>query len=306
MSKTDMIRDLRALTQAGLKDCKDALEECGWDLNNAIDLIKKKGQNVVSGSKIAAEGIVRAMHFGSDKVAGMVEVNCVTDFVARMPEMKSIADKCLLSLYQHILVDNPTWSVTPEIDSERKELLSKTKENIEVRRWWVEQFVGKHGKVFIYVHPNNEEGKIGVLLSLSASSEEVAESDKFSELGEQLAMQVAAMRPLAVEPCKLDPNIIARQNAIFEAQIDEMKKPEEAKNRIMEGKKSKWYKEVCLLDQQSVVYPKISVSRAIESVSKDLNGSIEVINFVRCEVGEGIEIQSEDFADEVNKMAGVL
>lgn len=306
MSKTDVIRDLRALTQAGLKDCKDALDECGWDLNDAVDLIKKKGQNVVSGNKIAAEGIVRTIHSGNSKMVAMVEVNCVTDFVARMPEMKELANKCLLSLYAYVLAGSTTWDIPSGIEAERKELISKTKENIEVRRWWVEQFTGEHGRVFHYVHPSDDEGKIGVLLSLAASSEEVANSDQFQELGEQLAMQVAAMRPLAVEPSKLDPDAVARQSAIFNAQIEEMNKPEAAKTRIMEGKMNKWYKEVCLLNQESVVHSKTSVSKVVDSVAKGLKGSVEVVNFVRCEVGEGLETQSEDFVDEVSKMAGTL
>lgn len=302
MSKTDMIRDLRALTQAGLKDCKDALEECAWNMQDAVDLIKKRGQNIVSGSKIAAEGIVRAMEFGSKKMYGMVEVNCVTDFVARMPEMKNLADNCLSSLYSHVLTNVPSWNLTPEVEMERKELVSKTKENIEVRRWWIEEFVGEFGQVFCYIHPNNEDGKIGVLLTLNANSKEVENSEEFQNLGMDLAMQVAAMNPLSVDSLSIDEDVLKRQTSIFEAQIRELNKPEVAQKKILEGKLAKWYKEVCLLDQESVVQQKRSVRDVVDSSSKSLGGKIEVVNFIRCQVGEGLNKKSEDFVDEVSKM----
>ena len=300
MSKTDMIRDLRALTQAGMKDCKDALVETGWDLQNAQDLIKQRGKNLVAGKRIAAEGLVTTSYFGDDRTCGMVEVNCVTDFVARSPDFVSFCQGVMNSM-RACWVLGVTWSPTTEIEEKRQKLISTTKENAEIRRWWVEQSLVEYGKVFSYVH---QGGKIGVLLNLQAENEGVLNSQSFNKLGEDLAMQVAAMAPLAVSPEHLDPNVVARQTAIFDAQIKELNKPEVASKKIMEGKMAKWYKEVCLLNQESVLFPKKSCAKVIEEAQTEAGGKITVINLIRCQVGEGIETEQENFVDEVSKMAG--
>jgi len=303
MSNTEMIKDLRVLTQAGMKDCKDALVESNWNLEKAVDLIKAKGKLVSSGSKTAAEGLVSTICIGDQKTIGMVEVNCVTDFVANSPEFRQFCDHVSSVLAAYTLMNLPFQHQCDEIEELRKTLQSTTKENIVVRRWWVEQVFDDNAEVFSYVHPNSGQGKIGVLLSAMAMTKEYRDKPEFASLCNDLAMQIAAMNPLAISPDKLDPNVVERQRAIFQTQIDNMNKPVVAHAKIMEGKMNKWYTEVCLLNQESVVHPKTSVAKVIQNAALSI-GEVRLINFIRCQVGEGIDKPVDNFADDAVKMAG--
>jgi len=298
MSNTDMIRDLRALTQAGMKDCKDALVETNWDLDKAVDLIKTRGKLVASGSRAASEGVVGTMHF--DNMIAMVEVNCVTDFVARMPEFDNFVTMCLNYLGEAVQ-DNKDWDIKDaKLEAARKSLVSTTKEDIVIRRWWVEQKFKPESRLSSYVHTN---AKIGVILHLLAPTETVAASKEFESLMEDLTLQIAAMNPLAASPDKLSVSVLERQQAIFQAQIDEMNKPAAAQAKILEGKMNKWYSEVCLLNQESVVTPKVTVGQLVDNFSAKVGGPVQVINFIRCQVGDGIDKPVDNFTDEVVQMA---
>lgn len=304
MNNTDMIKELRQLTQAGMKDCKDALEEANWELQKAIDLIKKKGQNIVSGreGKVAAEGRVclgKVFNYNS-VVYSLIEINCQTDFVANSDEFKVFAEETAAALAVKTF-KNEIFSIE-DFESARQEVVVTTKENVVVRRWWAEQVFDPKAKVFSYIHSNN---KIGVLLTLLAPTEEVANSEQFTNLGNDLVMQVAAMNPSAVSVDRLSLDLVNRQKAIFEAQLKELNKPEASWAKILEGKMGKWHKEVCLLEQESVVESKKSVKDVIKNVSTLLGGDISVVNFTRAQVGEGVEAVKSNLAEEVSKMSGV-
>lgn len=292
-----MIRELRALTQAGMKDCKEALEESNWDLQKAVDIVKTKGLNVVSGreGRVASEGMVTIDH--CQRGAGMTEVNCQTDFVANSPDFQNFARSAVVEFVNSVL-DDEAFDVAI-LEKKRQDLVSTTKENVVVRRWWFEEAVSPQAKVFSYVHSNN---KIGVLLTLLAPSVDAVNDPAFRALGEDLAMQIAAMSPLAVSQDRLSQTEIDRQKGIFEAQLVELNKPQAAWAKILDGKFNKWYTDVCLLNQESVVSPKTTVQQVIKSVGAKLGGEIQVVNFIRCQVGEGIEQQKENLADEVAKM----
>lgn len=294
MSNTELIKELRALTQAGMKDCKESLEEAGWDLQKAVDIVKKKGLNIVSGraGKVAADGIVAVDH--CQRGTGMAEVNCQTDFVANSPAFQKFARGVVVEVVNAVLDDEPFDVAIVEKD--REALVSTTKENVVVRRWWFEESLSPLAKVFSYVHSNN---KIGVLLTLLAPSEDAVKDSAFRELGDDLAMQIAAMNPLAVSVERLAPADIDRQRAIFEAQLTELKKPQAAWPKILEGKFNKWYTEVCLLNQESVVLPKTTVAQVVKNVGTKLGGEIQVVNFIRCQVGEGIEKKKDDLQQAV-------
>ena len=180
--------------------------------------------------------------------------------------------------------------------------MATTKENIVVRRWWIEQTFSPNSKVFHYIHSNK---KIGVLLTLLAPSVEAMSSLDFIFLGENLAMQVAAMNPLTVSTDRLLAEDVERQTNIFQTQLTELKKPQAAWPKILEGKMNNWYQTVCLLDQEAVWLSKITVRQAIDSIATRLGGEIKIINFVRCMVGEGIEADSKmSFVEEVSKLSG--
>jgi len=297
MSNTELIRELRALTSAGMKDCKDALEEANWDLQNAVDIVKAKGLNVVSGraGKVASEGAVTVWHFAEG--VAMAEVNCQTDFVANSPDFKGFAQNVTREVAEAILNDKAF--TVDMVEQERQAVVSTTKENVVVRRWWVEQPIAPGTVTYSYVHSN---GKIGVLITLLAPSLDAAKDSAFRELGEDLAMQIAAMSPLAVDADRIPQEEKDRQKAIFEMQLKEENKPEKMWDKILEGKFRKWNTEVCLLEQESVVVPKTAVKQVIKNVGTKLGGEIQVVNFVRCQVGEGIEKKQDNLAEEVAKM----
>lgn len=298
MSNTELIKELRALTSAGMKDCKDALEESSWDLQKAVDIVKAKGLNVVSGraGKVASEGAVTVWHFAEG--VAMAEVNCQTDFVANSPDFRGFAQNVTREVAEAVMAGKPF--AVDMVEQERQAIVSTTKENVVVRRWWVEQPVtSAHVVTHSYVHSN---GKIGVLVTLQAPSADAAKDSAFRELGEDLAMQIAAMGPLAVDADRIPQDEKDRQKAIFEMQLKEENKPEKMWEKIMEGKFRKWNTEVCLLEQESVVIPKTTVRQVIKNVGTKLGGEIQVVNFVRCQVGEGIEKKQDNLAEEVSKM----
>lgn len=299
MSNTELIRELRALTSAGMKDCKDALEESNWDVQKAVDIVKAKGLNVVSGreGKVASEGRVAISFNPYYQIAAMVEVNCQTDFVANSPDFAKFVDDTALC-FNGKLSSGQVFAAS-DVEDARKGVVSTTKENVVVRRWWAEQATDPTVKVFQYVHSNN---KIGILLTLKAPTEDAAKDSAFRELGEDLAMQIAAMNPLAVDSDCIPQDEKDRQKAIFEMQLKEENKPEKMWDKILEGKFRKWNTEVCLLEQESVVIPKTTVKQVIKNVGTKLGGEIQVVNFVRCQVGEGIEKKQDNLAEEVSKM----
>jgi len=310
MSNTELIRELRALTSAGMKDCKDALEETGWDLQKAVDAIKVKGLAISDGrtGRVASEGrvvIMDALYIADDKgkplphreLKVMVEVNCQTDFVANSPAFVDFSSVTAATLLGRML--NGDAFQIADVETPRKELVSTTKENVVVRRWWAEEGQDPTVRVFSYTHSND---KIGVLLTMKAPSEQTASDSAFKELGADLAMQVCAMNPLCVSPDRLAQDDKDRQRAIFETQLKEENKPEKMWEKILEGKFRKWNTDVCLLEQESVVVPKTTVKQVVKNVGTKLGGEIQVINFVRCQVGEGIEKKQDNLAEEVAKL----
>ncbi len=305
MNKSDLIKELRTRTQAGMKDCADALKDADNDLEKAVDILKTKGQNLVSGrdSKVAAEGIVVTKSLGDkfDTVV-MAEINCQTDFVARNPDFIKFAHLAIDYIGDCIL-NNKSFDINDPILVEAKnDIVNKTKEKCAIRRWWAEQVPFDTNKTFSYVHAGS---KLGVILSLSASSAEIANSAEFRALGNDLAMQIAAMNPLAISSKYLKNDIVTRQTDIFITQIKEINNPKMQPQRVLDGKLSKWHSEVCLLDQESVLIPKMTIKQVIENVAKNLHGDIQIASFTRCHVGEGIDKIKDDFTSEVSKLSGV-
>lgn len=298
MLDIEKIKELRLLTQAGIQDCKNALYEANGDIQKAVDIIKVKGQNIISSNKSATEGVVAISRVGNSVV--MIEVNCVTDFVARMPEFNKFVDICLESLCNSVKLDE-MWTLD-KVESERKELMAITKENIKISNWWVESIFNSGAGIFSYIHTNE---KIGVILTLFTSEELVNHPD-IVELGNNITLQIASMKPLAISSDKLSSSILERQQDIFTKQIETLNKPASSHNKILEGKFNKWYTEVCLLNQEFVILNspgnKISVGQAIKNLESKLGHKIEIVNFIRCEVGENVEKSKDNFALDAEKM----
>lgn len=300
-----LVKELRDRTQAGLNDCKSALTEAEGDMDKAVEIILKKGlaKSAKRAGAVAAEGVVTTRVAADQKSAVVVEVNIQTDFAARNEDFLAFVDKVSEAAEKAKtgadLLSEPMPGGTGTVEDNRAALVGRLGENITVRRW-DRLSVDGPGIVASYVHMG---GKIGVLLAVRADNDAVAQ--KASSVIETTAMQIAAMAPPYLKSADVPEAAKKAQAEIFAAQLaEEGKIPEEKRPQVIEGKVQKWVKEVCLLDQPSVVEPKLTVQDQLAAAAKEAGGSLEIVGFVRFERGEGIEVpQGADFAAEVAAMA---
>jgi elongation factor Ts len=303
------VKELRDRTAAGLSDCKSALTESAGDMEKAVEIILKKGlaKSAKRAGAVAAEGVVVTAVTPDGKRGVIVEVNIQTDFAARNPDFVSFADqvaKAALSAKPGSELGAekfPGGSAT--IEETRAALVGKLGENITVRRWESLSVDGA-GKVQSYVHMG---GKIGVLLAVRAGNDTIAKAPAFEKLADDSAMQIAAMAPQFLSASEIPADAKSKQSEIFKGQLAEDPKapPAASHPKIIEGKLAKWAKEICLLDQPSVLEGDKTVDQIRANVAKELGGDVVFSRFVRFERGEGIEKpQGDDFAAEVAKMAG--
>jgi elongation factor Ts len=303
------VKELRERTQAGLNDCKGALTESGGDMEKAVEIILKKGlaKSAKRAGAVASEGVVVSAVTADGKRGVIVEVNIQTDFAARNTDFLAFADQ----VAKAALAAKPGSDLGAEkfpggsatVEETRAALVGKLGENITVRRWDSLSIDGA-GKVQSYVHMG---GKIGVLLAVRAGSDAIAKAPAFDKLADDSAMQIAAMAPLFLSASEIPADEKAKQSEIFKGQLAEDPKapPAASHPKIIEGKLAKWAKEICLLDQASVLEGDKSVDQVRANVAKELGGDVVFSRFVRFERGEGIEKpQGDDFAAEVAKMAG--
>ncbi len=309
MSKinAEQIKELRGLTQAGMAACKDALVEADGDMNKAVDIVKAKGlANVTARSgRVSSEG--RVVSFETGNKITLVEVNCQTDFVANADQFGKFATDVAITLGSMDLFnfDGDLSKVKPlntSLEDARKEVSAATGENVVVRRWAVEEVSSENAALASYVHSNN---KIGVAVSFEASDLNAFLNPVVLEMMSNVAMQIAAMNPVSVSRDRVAQEELDRQRAIFETQLRDANKPEAAWSKIIEGKFNKWFTEVCLLDQESVMVAKKSVGTVISELAKELGCELKVLNFVRLQVGEGIEKKTENLAEAVAAAIGV-
>jgi elongation factor Ts len=302
-----LVKELRDRTQAGLNDCKAALVEAEGHLENAVVIIQKKGlaKSVKRAGAVASEGVVVTKVSTDGKLAAIAEVNIQTDFAARNPEFVSFADKVVEAALKakpgSDLGAEPFPGGSGTVEENRAALVGKLGENITVRRWERLSIDGA-GRVHSYVHMG---GKIGVLLAVRTGADAAAKAPSFEKFVDDSAMQIAAMAPQFLNVSEMPADARAKQAAIFDAQLIEEGKPDAARPKIIEGKLAKWAKEVCLLEQQSVLDAEKSVEALRASLAKELGAEVTLSRFVRFERGEGIEKPTTpDFASEVAKMAG--
>lgn len=305
----NLIKELRMITSAGIQDCADALKEAENNLQKAIDLLKIKGKNIASDRTISipTEGIVAIDYWQDNKCAIMIEVNCQTDFVAKNSEfIDFVKNDVIGSVKNHLALEIPFACNEVHLEEKRQILVSKFKENIVIRRWWIEQALDSSCRVFSYVHTG---GKLASVLTLKSPSVERVDSKEFTAIGSDLVMQIVAMNPLVISPEQLPSDLLNRQKSIFQAQIQKMNKPQHFSimPKIIEGKMNSWYSEVCLLKQKSILNPKSTIEQLIKNdYSHQLGGELQIVNFIRCEVGQGLEKQKDDaFAIEVSKLSGI-
>jgi len=301
------VKELRDRTQAGLNDCRSALVEAEGDMDKAVEIILKKGlaKSAKRAGAVASEGVV-VTRMAADGLSGViVEVNIQTDFAARNPDFlafaEGVAETASKADSGADLGALPFQGGKATVEDTRAALVGKLGENITVRRW-ERLALDAPGQVHSYVHLG---GKIGVLLAVKAAAAPVVKHESFKKFIDDTAMQVAAMNPLFLNGAAVPEDAKQKQRDLFTGQLaEEGKVPEAKRPQVIEGKVAKWIKEVCLVEQPSVLETDKSVDQLRQEVAKAAGGDVTLLKFVRFECGEGIEKpQGEDFADEVAKMA---
>jgi elongation factor Ts len=306
------IKELRERTQAGMSDCKSALTEAEGVMEKAIEIIQKKGlaKSVKRAGAVASEGEVRASVADDKQSATLVEVNIQTDFAARNDAFKhyvgqvlAVAEKATHGADLHTVVIPGHGKTVGDV---AVELTGKIGEKVQVRRWArVEVPAGKHGLAHAYVHMG---GKIGVVLAIETEGAAAASHPEVVKFVDDTAMQIAAMNPLVLQRGEVSADTIAKQKDIFVAQLKEDPKTaaKEAQwPKMIEGKLNKWFSEITLLEQESVVTPGHTLEKLREAASKAAGAKVTIVRFVRFERGEGVvKEQKDDFAAEVARMAG--
>ena len=280
-----LVKELRERTGSGMMECKKALTETGGDIEAAVELMRKAGLAKADkkAGRVAAEGMIAAAISEDGAHAAIVEVNCETDFVAKGDDFVSfsgeIANVVLAKQSADVaaLADLPLAS-GGTVEETRRNLIAKLGENIAVRRCAV--LNNSDGKIAAYLHGN----RIGVLVAVQGGDEALAKD---------IAMHVAASKPVALGPENVSADLIAKEKEIYRAQAAESGKPADIVEKMVSGRVNKFLKEVTLLGQPFVKNPDISVEQLLKE-----NGA-KVSAFVRFEVGEGIERKSENFAEEV-------
>lgn len=297
-----MVKELREKSNAGMMDCKKALQETGGDIEKAIDYLREKGLSKATkkADRIAAEGLTYALISDDGKKGVVVEVNSETDFVAKNEEFKNFVEVVAKTALNNKPADVEALKAEKLEDGKTlqetlTEKIAKIGENMSVRRFVSEEV--SDGKVVSYIHAG---GKISVIVALES------EGDKstLEVLGKDLAMQVAAMNPKYLSIDDVDAEFIAHEREVLIAQALNEGKPQNIVEKMVEGRLQKELKEVCLLEQAFVKDGDITVKKYIENTAKSMGNSIKVVGIQRFEVGEGIEKKTEDFADEVAKQMG--
>jgi elongation factor Ts len=281
------------------------LAEAEGNMEKAVEIIQKKGlaKSVKRAGFVATEGVVAAQLSADGKSGVLAEVNIQTDFAARNEDFLAFVNNVVQAASKAQPGADLGAAAYPggqgSIEDARQALVGRLGENITLRRW-ERLSVSGAGKVHAYVHMG---GKIGVLLAVSTSSDEIVGKPEFVKFIDDVAMQVAAMSPSYLSGNEVPEADKKKQSEIFDAQLADEGKPAAVRPKIVEGKVAKWLKEVCLVEQQSVIDTDHSIDQLRAALGKSLGGEIELERFVRFQVGEGIEKPAEDFAAEVAKMA---
>ena len=306
-----MVKELREMTGSGMMDCKKALAAVEGDMEKAVEWLREKGLATAQkkAGRIAAEGIVKVIVSDDDKAAVAVEVNAETDFVARNEKFQEYVAQVASQAMKTVSENVEAFLEEPWLFDESKTVgealagqISVIGENMKIRRFVkVEE---PDGFVASYTHMG---GKIGVLVDVQTD----VVNDDIKEMAKNIAMQIAALKPLYVSDAEVPDDYKEHEKEILAAQIaNDPKmagKPEKVIAGAVNGRLAKELKEICLLDQVYVKAEdgKQTVAQYIKEVEKANNAHITVKGFVRYETGEGIEKKQEDFAEEVAKqMAG--
>ena len=290
MFKASDVKDLRERTGAGMLDCKKALEACNGDIEKSIDWLREKGISKAAkkSSRVAAEGLCEIKT--DDNKAVIIEVNSETDFVAQNEEFTSFVDYLATTILNNDFKSNDeVLNFTDNGETINDKIVAKIAkigEKIDFRRF--EKIEKKDNEVFgAYKHMG---GRIGAIVVLSNTTEEVAKD---------VAMHIAAMNPVSVKRDDVPTELVERESKVIKEQVMQEGKPEDIAEKMVTGRLNKFYKEVCLEEQPFIKENSLTVKQYVE------NAGGEIVSMVRFAVGEVIEKEEEDFAQEVmNQIKG--
>jgi elongation factor Ts len=295
-----MVKELRERTGAGMMDCKGALTETGGEMEQAVDLLRKRGlaKAAKKAGRIAAEGLIGLAVEGSQGV--LVEVNSETDFVGRNETFQKF-----VAAAARIALDNggdmtkiaaaPFPGSGRDVQGELTNLIATIGENMSLRR--AAALAVSDGVVAAYTHNAvaPDLGKIGVLVALESTGDKA----KLAALAKQLAMHVAAANPLSLTVADLNQAAIERERAVLAEKAGQSGKAADIIAKMVEGGLRKFHQEVVLLEQVFVIDGKSRVSKVVDEAAKQVGAPVRLAGFLRFALGEGIERKSEDFAAEV-------
>lgn len=281
-----MVKELREATGAGMMECKKALTEADGDFDAAVDVLRTRGLAAAAkkAGRATNEGRVNALVEG--KKGAVVQVNCETDFVALTDKFGGYVDTFTKAVIENDPADSAAL-LESEYEGEKvqdalTEAIHVIGENMQVSNFKRLEVEGT-GALVPYIHMG---GKIGVLVSFSFNNEATASDEKFLSMGKDVAMQIAATNPVALDEESVPEEVREHEMSIYKAQAAESGKPENIQEKIATGRMKKFYKESCLVDQDFVKDPDQTVSSYIASVAKELGDEIKVVDFARIALGD--------------------
>ena len=277
--KASQVKELRDMSGVAMMECKKALVECEGDLEKALDLLRSNSSLKAEkkATRVAADGLIRIIK--NNDYATIVEINSETDFAAKDAGFLAFTDEVSSFISENKIKDISELS-SGELEDKRLSLIQTIGENIQLRRIHTIDFDSSMS-VGSYLH---SDGKLATLVVIDSSDEELAKD---------IAMHVAASNPLCKSPNEIDKDILEREKSIFEAQAKESGKDEAIMGKMIEGKIKKFLAEVSLTSQSFIKDPDLTVEKLLSEKGAD------VVDYIRFKVGEGIEVESKSFADEV-------
>ena len=301
-----MVKELREKSGAGMMDCKKALIETDGRLEDAVDWLRKQGLSAVAkkSNRVAAEGLIGITI--KDNSGAMIEINSETDFVARNELFQNFVKTCselVLSSKNDIdaLQNLPFPNANRSVNEELINNIATIGENMNIRR--AEYLEVSKGILISYVHNSVAEGlgRLGVLVALETG----VKNNDIKEIGKQIAMHIAATSPKSLNIDDLDPEVVDRERQVLIDQAMSSGKPKEIAEKMVQGRMHKFFQEVVLNEQVSVIDGETKIKDLIKRTSLELKTEIKIKGFKVLKLGEGVEIEESDFAAEVAATAGL-
>ena len=301
-----MVKELREKSGAGMMDCKKALVETNGNMEDAVDWLRKQGLSAVAkkSSRVAAEGLIGISIKGLK--GAMVEINSETDFVARNELFQNFVKVCS-NLVLTSKTDINALKVLPfpdsgrSVDQELSNNIATIGENMNIRR--VEYLEVSEGVLVSYIHNKITEdlGKLGVIVAIESKANE----SQLLDVGKQIAMHIAATAPKSLNIEDLDGDLVKREKEVLIEQAIASGKPKEIAEKMVQGRLKKFFQEVVLNEQISVIDGETKIKDLIKKISLDLGTGVEIKDFKLLKLGEGIEVAESDFAAEVAATASI-